>query len=166
MRAFSSYLTTRRRPFQEFYARCRASQELISAQIPWAFAQADRSREAAGRPTEAAKARETRSSIDRERDRPPSSPKKDKDEHLTTEEKLLAAILAANEELLEALRLYDDLERVGIERDAEERSKRDIRMDRSVSCHIGRSVDKFLTPTAASCLRRQQRGPLSGAWTS
>ena len=55
---------------------------------------------------------------------------------MTTEEKLLAAILASNEELLEALRLYDDLERVGIERDTEERSKREIRMDRAV-CIFG-----------------------------
>ncbi|TFK82019.1 hypothetical protein K466DRAFT_557157 [Polyporus arcularius HHB13444] len=111
---------------KEFYARCRASQELISAQIPWAFAQAERSREAK------AKDKEGRHSLERDRERLPPSPKKDKDsEHLTTEEKLLAAILASNEELLEALRLYDDLERVGIERDAEERSKREIRMDRS-----------------------------------
>lgn len=72
--------------------------------------------------------------MDRDREQLPPSPKKDKDsERLTTEEKLLAAILASNEELLEALRLYDDLERVGIERDAEERSKREVRMDRSVS---------------------------------
>ena len=120
---------------QEFYARCRASQELISAQIPWAFAQAERSREAAGKTTtDKPKEREGRQSVDRDREQLPPSPKKDKDsERLTTEEKLLAAILASNEELLEALRLYDDLERVGIERDAEERSKREIRMDRSVS---------------------------------
>ncbi|OBZ74920.1 TOM1-like protein 2 [Grifola frondosa] len=91
---------------REFYARCRASQELISAQIPWAFAGAERSREAAAR-------------------------KEDDAPELTTEEKLLAALLAANEELLEALRLYDDLERVGIERDAEERSKKETRMDRT-----------------------------------
>ncbi|KAH9893941.1 hypothetical protein C8Q73DRAFT_745604 [Cubamyces lactineus] len=93
---------------KEFYARCRASQELISAQIP-----------AKAEP----KPRESRRSA--ERDHPPSSPKKEKSEseHLTTEEKLLAAILKANEELLEALRQYDDLER--------ERSKKEIRMDRS-----------------------------------
>ena len=81
--------------------------------------------------------KDTRVSVDRDRDRPPSSPKKEKDEHLTTEEKLLAAILASNEELLEALRQYDDLERVGIERDAGERSKREIRMDRSVRPPVG-----------------------------
>ena len=127
---------------QEFYARCRASQELISAQIPWAFAQAERSREAAAKEGKAveAKPKEGRHSVERERDRPPPSPKKDGDsDHLTTEEKLLAAILRANEELLEALRLYDDLERVGIERDAEERSKREVRMDRSVSTGTMRS---------------------------
>lgn len=45
----------------------------------------------------------------------------------------MAALLGANEELLEALRLYDDLERVGIERDAEERSRKETRIDRSVS---------------------------------
>ncbi|KAL7278621.1 hypothetical protein ACG7TL_007622 [Trametes sanguinea] len=114
---------------KEFYARCRASQELISAQIPWAAAQAEKSREARARADP--KPREGRHSV--ERDRTPSSPKKDKPdtEHLTTEEKLLAAILKANEELLEALRQYDDLERVGIERDAQERSKKEIRMDRS-----------------------------------
>lgn len=133
-------------PYQEFYARCRASQELISAQIPWAFAQAEKSRQASGK-TEA-RPREGRRSSERERgergergerERAPSSPKKDKgdSEHLTTEEKLLAAILAANEELLEALRQYDDLERVGIERDAQERSKKEVRMDRSVSPSAG-----------------------------
>ncbi|KAI0351610.1 hypothetical protein OH77DRAFT_1429431 [Trametes cingulata] len=117
---------------KEFYARCRASQELISAQIPWAFAQAEKSREAAAAAKAAdPKPRETRRSVERER--PPSSPKKERSEseHLTTEEKLLAAILAANEELLEALRQYDDLERVGIERDAQERSKKETRMDRT-----------------------------------
>ncbi|KAI8972553.1 hypothetical protein BD414DRAFT_517884 [Trametes punicea] len=114
---------------KEFYARCRASQELISAQIPWAAAQAEKSREAKERAE--ARPKEGRHSADR--DRPPSSPKKEKPdtERLTTEEKLLAAILKANEELLEALRQYDDLERVGIERDAQERSKKETRMDRT-----------------------------------
>ncbi|KAH9922326.1 uncharacterized protein BXZ73DRAFT_104144 [Epithele typhae] len=132
---------------KEFYARCRASQELISAQIPWAFAQAERSREAllskGGANPKPPK--EGRHSIDQ--DRPPSSPKKDKEEHQTTEEKLLAAILASNEELLEALRLYDDLERVGIERDTEERSKRDVRMDRT-RLHVDEENNlQYLEPT-------------------
>jgi hypothetical protein len=51
---------------------------------------------------------------------------------LTAEEQLLAALLAANEELLEALRVYDDLERVGAERMVEERSRKEVREDRTV----------------------------------
>lgn len=117
---------------QEFYARCRASQELIFAQIPWASAGAERSRLAAGRGRTNPK--ESRPSV--ESTRSYSTPKLDSDRESvrsTPEEQLLAALLGANEELLEALRLYDDLERVGIERDAEERSRKETRIDRSVS---------------------------------
>lgn len=49
------------------------------------------------------------------------------------EEQLLAALLAANAELLEALKQWDDLNRVAIERKVEDRSKREVRMDRRVS---------------------------------
>jgi len=52
---------------------------------------------------------------------------------LTVEENLLAALLGANAELMEALQQYEDLERVAEERLAEERSRKDIRMDRGVS---------------------------------
>lgn len=52
---------------------------------------------------------------------------------LTMEEQLLAALLAANAELLEALKQWDDLNRVAIERKVEDRSKREVRMDRRVS---------------------------------
>ena len=48
------------------------------------------------------------------------------------EEELLAALLGSNEALLQALGLYDDLERVAVEREAEEISRRDVRMDRRV----------------------------------
>ena len=48
------------------------------------------------------------------------------------EEELLAALLESNEKLLQALSLYDDLERVAVEREAEEISRRDVRMDRRV----------------------------------
>lgn len=51
----------------------------------------------------------------------------------TVEEELLAALLAANGVLQEALRSYDDLERVAVERQAEEISRRDVKMDRRVS---------------------------------
>ena len=52
---------------------------------------------------------------------------------LTVEENLLAALLGANAELMEALQQYEDLERVAQERLAEERSRKEIRMDRGVS---------------------------------
>jgi hypothetical protein len=51
---------------------------------------------------------------------------------LTVEEDLLAALLESNEALLEALRVYDDLERLAVEREAEEISRRDVKMDRRV----------------------------------
>lgn len=54
---------------------------------------------------------------------------------LTVEERLLAALLATNEELVEALKQYDDLERVAMERKAENRSRKEMRMDRRVSTY-------------------------------
>jgi hypothetical protein len=49
---------------------------------------------------------------------------------LTTEEKLLAALLAANAELLEVLRQWDDLDRLAIEQKVEDRSRRDVRINK------------------------------------
>lgn len=117
---------------QEFYARCRASQELISAQIPWAFAGAERSRQDAHRNGE--QRGPVRPSMESNRPRTDSqiSRTTSEDGQLTQEEQLLAALLAANEDLMEALRQYDDLERVGMEREAEERSRKETRMDRNV----------------------------------
>jgi hypothetical protein len=57
-------------------------------------------------------------------------------QELTVEENLLAALLESNEALLEALRVYDDLERLAEERAAEEISRRDVRMDRRVGASI------------------------------
>ena len=51
----------------------------------------------------------------------------------TVEEALLAALLIANADLMEALKQYDDLERVAIERQTEERSRKEVRMERKVS---------------------------------
>lgn len=51
----------------------------------------------------------------------------------TVEEELLGALLDANEALLGALRMYDDVVRVVEERVAVEISKRDVKMDRRVS---------------------------------
>lgn len=53
----------------------------------------------------------------------------------TVEEGLLAALLMANADLVEALKQYDDLERIAIERLTEERSRKEVRMERKVS-HI------------------------------
>ena len=53
----------------------------------------------------------------------------------TVEEGLLAALLMANADLMEALKQYDDLERIAIERRTEERSRKEVRMERKV-CHI------------------------------
>jgi len=94
---------------QEFYARCRASQELIFAQIPWATSSAERSRNnrvASGDPGD----HEEPNVLDLSKD--PSE--------LTVEEQLLAALLVSNEELVESLRMYDDWERVGSETDADQ----------------------------------------------
>lgn len=64
-----------------------------------------------------------------------SSPNGDSDTpvELTIEEKLLAALLGANAELLEALKQYADLERVGLERKVQDRSMIETRIDRRVS---------------------------------
>jgi hypothetical protein len=100
---------------QEFFMKCQASQDFISMQIPWATAGADRSREE--------KAIQLSMQLDS-----PHSPTE-----LTIEEQLLAELLRSNEELLDVLRQYQDLERIGIEREAEERSRKETRMDRTVS---------------------------------
>ena len=69
---------------------------------------------------------------DRERDpRRKSDPTDGEGEPPTREEKLLAELLATNEELTEALRIYDEIERVGmeneVERNARERSRVEVR---------------------------------------
>ncbi|KAH8099781.1 hypothetical protein BXZ70DRAFT_217400 [Cristinia sonorae] len=45
----------------------------------------------------------------------------------TVEEQLLGALLSANEQLTEALKMFEDLERVKKEKDVEERSKKETR---------------------------------------
>ena len=116
---------------QEFYIKCRQSQEIIYAQIPWATAGAERSR----------------ANIDQQRKRTysnasvpvPSAHGHGNDtKEMTAEENLLAALLAANAEIIDALQQYDDLERVGMEREAQELSKRDVRMDTRASAFPSR----------------------------
>jgi len=54
-------------------------------------------------------------------------------EEQTVEEELLGALLDANEALIGALRMYDDVMRVVEERVAVEISKREVKIDRRVS---------------------------------
>ncbi|KZP04036.1 hypothetical protein FIBSPDRAFT_768027, partial [Athelia psychrophila] len=115
---------------KEYSAKCRSSQELIYAQIPWASAGAERSRAAKGSPPLSQKSHSNSSY--------PAAQTQDDDTpapESTIEEDLLAAILVSNEALTDALRLYDDLERVGIEKETEEISRRDVRMDRRTLAH-------------------------------
>lgn len=114
--------------FQEFYVKCRSSQELIFAQIPWASAGAERSRVKKDRDTQK-RVRNLSNDFNNLAVKDiPETPSE-----LTVEENLLAALLGANGELIEALQQYEDLERVAQERLAEERSRKEIRMDRGVS---------------------------------
>ena len=51
---------------------------------------------------------------------------------LTPEEYLLGTLLEANEALTSVLRVHDDIDRIGIEREAQKRSRQEILLDRSV----------------------------------
>lgn len=99
---------------QEFFTKCRASQDLIQTQIPWASAGAERSR------------------IRQLESLGPDSMRNGEELPPTREERLLGELLAANEELAEALRIYGDIERIGVETEAEkkarERSKVEVRV--------------------------------------
>jgi hypothetical protein len=106
---------------QEFYAKCCSSQRLIFTQIEWATAEAEKAI--------AAKA----SHLAAERLKPGYKELSESlEEEPTVEEQLLSAILAANGELLEVLKQYEDMERVAIERQAEDRSRKETRINRHV----------------------------------
>ncbi|KAI6123088.1 hypothetical protein EV401DRAFT_1858317 [Pisolithus croceorrhizus] len=111
---------------REFLAKCRSSQELIHTQIPWASAGAERSR--AERALQFEYRRSTHGSHQDLHAGPDETPSE-----LTMEEELLAALLDANEALFGALNMYEDLARVAVERATEERSRREVRMNRRVS---------------------------------
>jgi hypothetical protein len=121
---------------------------MLAAQIPWATAGADRSRAA----------REAQLQVQQQQQqlrttkRPnglgapnllPKPHRKGSGEESpveltpTLEEQLLGALLEANEALTSVLRVHDDIERIGIEREAMERSRQEIRLDRSV-CFVPR----------------------------
>jgi len=100
---------------KEFYGKCRSSQDLIIAQIPWATAGAERSR------------------VERSRKRSDHVTPPGESVKLTIEEQLLAALLGANERIQEAFRVYSELERLLTEHEVEERSRKEVRMTRKVS---------------------------------
>lgn len=135
---------------REFHAKCVSSQELICAQIEWATAGAERSR--------ALKNAEKGEQKQPEGDEEQSPPE------LTVEEQLLAALLGANADLLEALKQYDDLIRVGLERKVEDRSRKEVRLDRRLLSEEGtldstaggsRSREPSPTPSQQSRSRRR-----------
>ena len=115
---------------QEFHAKCMASLDLISAQIPWATAGAERSRQrelergASLNPNSNPSAANTPNLSPSPSPSPQPSPNTDRSSGLeqattTKEEKLLAELLRANEELADALRIYSDIERIGKDVEAE-----------------------------------------------
>ncbi|KAF8130908.1 hypothetical protein K438DRAFT_1886092 [Mycena galopus ATCC 62051] len=113
----------------EFHKKCIDSQELIFTQIPWASAGAERSRAAKdSEERELARTRKTSAntlaSINGNGSLPDLATPVS-----TREEELLADLLAANEQLLEALKVYDDLKRVALEREVEDRSRGEVRLD-------------------------------------
>jgi hypothetical protein len=95
--------------WQEFVFKCQASQKFLHMQIPWATAGAERARE--------------------ERLRQLSTRSNAAQQEPTIEEQLLSELLLANGDLLDVLRLHDDLEHIRVERETEERSRWETRMN-------------------------------------
>ena len=126
---------------QEWYTKCVDSQELIAAQIPWATAGADRSRTTREAQQQQQQQQRTAKrpngqsghSVLSKSHRNKQGSGEESPIELTPEEQLLGSLLEANEALTSVLRVYEDLERIGIEREAMERSRQETRLDRSVS---------------------------------
>lgn len=140
---------------KEFYLKCRSSQELIYAQIPWASAGAERSRlvkDQEGHPR-------TFSHSNDHSDLGSNHVGEDPPVQLTTEETLLAALLAANAELIEALKQYDDMERVAMERKAEDRSRKEVRMDRKQLQYLDQEGSLQVEPSGGGGTSSSSRSP-------
>ncbi|KAJ6476181.1 hypothetical protein C8R45DRAFT_1009090 [Mycena sanguinolenta] len=104
---------------KEFHKKCLDSQELIFTQIAWASAGAERSRVAKDA-EERARLTSSPNVVNGANGSPGAE---GEDGGQTREEELLEDLLAANEQLMEALALYDDLKRVASERELEVRSR-------------------------------------------
>jgi hypothetical protein len=110
---------------------CLSSRDLIIAQIPWATAGAERSHAEGRRSAQNVKQPSFNASDPHPPLPTPTDPSGGPIE-VTTEERLLAALLAAHEKLVEVLRVYADLEQILHERRAEEQSRKDVRGDHRV----------------------------------
>ncbi|KIY47645.1 hypothetical protein FISHEDRAFT_13171, partial [Fistulina hepatica ATCC 64428] len=93
---------------KEFYLKCRASHEIIYTQIPWASAGARKSAREREEIREALKTAQH----DNLSSNSSYADQLDMINEPTKEERLLAALLSANGELLEAINQYDDMLRV------------------------------------------------------
>jgi hypothetical protein len=86
-------------------------------------------------------------------------PGKDEPTALTVEENLLAALLGANEALLEALRVHDDLENMALEKEAEEWSRKGGGADSAVSASLLLIIDVFsMSAPLGTSTQRNTRG--------
>ena len=130
---------------------------MIAAQIPWATAGADRSR--AAREAQQQQLQQQRTIKRRNSPNGPNATAKpprnkqgageDSPVETTPEEQLLGELLEANGALTSVLRDYDDIERIGIERETAERSRQEVRLDRSVR----RLQYLTFTPLTSLCRR-------------
>ncbi|PFH50012.1 hypothetical protein AMATHDRAFT_75881 [Amanita thiersii Skay4041] len=126
---------------KEFFAKCRSSQELIYAQIPWASAGAERSRQARSQALQTGQLA-------------------DNDNGQTREEKLLASLLKANEDLISALRQHEDIERVALERRTEDLSRKMTRIDpRHMQYSEGEALRPEYAPSFDSTISSRSPSP-------
>ncbi|KZV90197.1 hypothetical protein EXIGLDRAFT_720596, partial [Exidia glandulosa HHB12029] len=113
---------------KEFHTKCMASQDFIVAQIPWATANAERSRERLAE-------QQALAAVAAANVNGPTAAQQQLSHAETAEEQLLATLLFANQDLVEAFRQYDELERIGMqeaeEKEVEARSRVETKLDRT-----------------------------------
>ncbi|KAK7058389.1 hypothetical protein VNI00_002023 [Paramarasmius palmivorus] len=113
----------------EFREKCLSNMKLITAQMPWTIASAERSRREKDALQKQASTGE--------------GANEDFDEQ-TTEEKLLTGLLEANVQLTRTIKQYNDLGTEVLERKVEEEGERDVGMDKNVSVLVDFGWELFL----------------------
>ncbi|KAJ7468550.1 kinase-like domain-containing protein [Mycena latifolia] len=110
----------------EFHEVCITLQKRISMQIPWVLGRAERARLVKDDREERVERRDRYSGKNHKITGNPNTQEIDSDTtgESTREEELLVELLSANVELLEALRIYDDLERLATEREVGRKTTR------------------------------------------